>query len=265
MKYIILSLLVLGTVSMVSADHAEVVIEPTLGSALDDTCGLSNTCYIPNVATVDVGGKVIFSNTDNDQHTFVAGDISNKSGEFDSGIIQAGESFEWTPTSVGQVNHFCIIHPWMNGIIIIQESKPAPITIQPLVGMMTNGEQVLVSFEPGMTGEQLEVIVQFPNQEHVNYDLVIVQNKEIILGDLDVHVHQGEFTHTTIPLLYDVIQEPLDISIKFKGYGIDQLTGPIDENIKFMQVIPEFPIAMLVMVVAIAGVVIGTRSKLVRI
>ena len=33
----------------------------------------------------------------------------------------AGSSFEWTPDTVGEIPYFCMVHPWMQGLIIVQE------------------------------------------------------------------------------------------------------------------------------------------------
>ena len=80
-------------------------------------------CFIPKEATVDVGGKVIFSNTDTAAHTFTAGAATGgPAGEFDSGLVMAGSSYEWTPTAAGEVPYFCMVHPWMTGLIVVQEA-----------------------------------------------------------------------------------------------------------------------------------------------
>ena len=57
------------------ADHSEVTITPIAGSgSADSDCELTEEgCFSPNHATVNVGGVVIFSNTDTDPHTFTSG------------------------------------------------------------------------------------------------------------------------------------------------------------------------------------------------
>ncbi|MCH9659196.1 thioredoxin domain-containing protein [archaeon] len=126
----LLSVLVLfAIISVISitpafADHAEVTVEPVAGSG---TLGCEETpegCFIPSTATVDVGGKVIFSNTDSVAHTFTSGMVSDADSVgavFDSSLAMAGSSFEWSPTVVGEQPYFCIVHPWMDGLIIVQE------------------------------------------------------------------------------------------------------------------------------------------------
>ena len=75
------------------ADHTEVTVEPVEGSGVPG-CEELDGCNNPTEATVDVGGKVIFSNTDSAAHTWTAGTATDgPSGEFDSGLVIAGNSF----------------------------------------------------------------------------------------------------------------------------------------------------------------------------
>ena len=88
------------------ADHSEVTIGTVEKSGFSQEC-VADGCYIPSIATVDVGGKVIMTNTDTTGvHTFTSGTIDgfaqNPSGTFDSGILASGESIEWIPDTVGE-------------------------------------------------------------------------------------------------------------------------------------------------------------------
>ena len=118
----------LGMISMspVSfADHSEITITPISGSGSGPGCELTDEgCYSPNTATVDVGGVVIFSNTDNVAHTFSSGVPSDDiiGTEFNSGMLAPGDSAEWIPENIGEFSYFDMIHPWMQGTIIVQEA-----------------------------------------------------------------------------------------------------------------------------------------------
>jgi len=103
------------------ANHLEITIRPTLGS----TTGCEDTvdgCYIPSIATVDVGSTIIFLNTDITAHTFTAGTVRDgPSNEFDTGLLMTGDSFEYHPDTIGEIPYMCTIHPWMEGLIIVQK------------------------------------------------------------------------------------------------------------------------------------------------
>jgi len=125
MKFIFLLILLISfgiTIDNVFADHLEIIIIPDIGSAdfTDNCTNFEYGCYTPGTAQIDIGGKIIFSNTDSASHTFSAGTAADgPSGEFDSGMIMAGNSYEWIANKEGEIPYFCMVHPWMNGIILV--------------------------------------------------------------------------------------------------------------------------------------------------
>ena len=107
------------------AEHSEVTITPISGSGSGSGCELTEEgCYNPSIATVDVGGVVTFSNTDSVSHTFSSGVPSDDviGTEFNSGMLAPGDSAEWIPENIGEFSYFDMIHPWMQGTIIVQEA-----------------------------------------------------------------------------------------------------------------------------------------------
>jgi plastocyanin len=91
-------------------------------------CEETDECYTPSEVTVDVGEKIIMTNTDPAGiHTFTSytleDDFPTASGIFDSSMLM-GENltFEWTADTVGEVPYYCTLHAWMRGIIIVQEA-----------------------------------------------------------------------------------------------------------------------------------------------
>ena len=119
--------LVAGIISMSPAsfaDHHEITITPVPGSGFPDSGCEVDGCYNPSTATVGVGSVVIFSNTDSVSHTFSSGVPSDDiiGTEFNTGILAPGDSAEWIPENIGEFAYFDMIHPWMQGTIIVQEA-----------------------------------------------------------------------------------------------------------------------------------------------
>ena len=136
MTFSVLSVAVIGLLTMTPAafaDHSEVTIEAALGSGAPGCEDTAEGCYIPSTATVDVGGKVIMSNPDTAAHTFTAGSPNDgPTGEFDTGLIMAGGLYEYSPDTVGEIPYFCMVHPWMKGLITVSSDgndtpNPEPI------------------------------------------------------------------------------------------------------------------------------------------
>ena len=291
-----LAAVVVGTTTATPAafaDHAEVTIDTVDGSGFGQDCAVSNGgsgCYTPMEATVDVGGKVIMVNSDptGAAHSFTSGTVAGFSpspdGVFDSGLLNQDESFEWSPDTVGEVPYYCFLHTWMVGTIIVQEVEAEDDAHDDgdthaddahddesdmmqmdgdatATGMLSDGTMVSIWTTEPTAGEAMEIAIEFADKEHVNHDIVVMQNGENVLSDGDgAHHHDGTGMHKTAPLSSS---DPVDITITFQGYGVDNpKTGPIGEEVVFSNVVPEFgTIAMMILAVAIISIVAVTAKS----
>ena len=282
-SFFVLFAIAAGIVAMTPAafaDHSEVTIVPAPGSGAPGCEDTAEGCYIPSTATVDVGGVVIMTNTDSAAHTFTSGTPDGgPDGVFDTSLLMIDGSYEWSPDTVGEYPYFCMVHPWMQGLIIVQEVEAEEatddhgddhmddaghlMTQASATGMMSDGTKVSVWTTEPMAGEMMEVHVEFEDSEHVNHDITVTQNGKTVLDDMGAHHHEGSGMHTTAPLSSS---DPVDITITFQGYGVDDpKTGPIGEEIVFSKVVPEFgTIAMMILAVAIISIVAVTaKSKVI--
>jgi len=121
------SLLVLmSVVSMIAiapsafAAHHEVTVTNAPGSATPG-CEETDTCFIPSTATIEEGGTVTWENTDNAAHTASSGTPEGgPDGVFDSSLMMVNGSFSFTFDSAGTYPYFCMVHPWMQGTVIVE-------------------------------------------------------------------------------------------------------------------------------------------------
>src|SRR3989338_3785997 len=200
----------------------------------------------------------------------VAGLVAVTPGEvFNSSLVMAGSSYEWTPTTVGEVPYFCMVHPWMTGLIVVQEAGADDTDggmhteDATASGMLSDGTKVSIMTSAPTSGEKMEITVDFEDSEHANYDVMVTQNGAEVLNDMAAHAHEGEGMHETAPLSSS---DPVEITITFQGYGInDPKTGPIGEQVVFSNIVPEFgTVAMMILAVAIISIVAVTaKSKVI--
>jgi len=129
-----------------SLAYADVTIEAAQGSGAPGCEETADRCYLPNTVNVDIGERVIFSNTDSAAHTFTSGDpdVPNSIQTlFDSSLVMGGSTYEWTPSQEGEVPYFCMVHPWMEGMIIVGDSGtttiPTPIPTTPPSPIIDDG------------------------------------------------------------------------------------------------------------------------------
>ena len=282
-----------------SAFAEDIKIENGRGSS-EPGCELSNLCFVPAIATANVGDKIIFLNGDDAPHTSTSGTAaSGPNGIWDSGLQQPGVDFVFIATDPGTYEYFCMVHPWMAGqleilaqgedssTVNVEEGTTVDDTVSMIYGDMTpeisKKEPGVVSevfanivTSDGEKGSPLIIEVEFIESDgfvinHVNYDIVASQNGNLILADDGAHRHLFKYpVHTTSVLEFDPKTHPVDIDVTFQGIGhfVGSLTeesilgvyGPIGQTSTF-QVVPEFGVVVsLVLVISIVAV-IGLSAK----
>ena len=82
---------------------------------LFDSTNLGDKAYEPNPIKIAPGSSVLWTNDDRVAHSVTAIE-----GGFDSGILDAGELFEYTFNKVGGYDYYCTLHPSMVGHVEVQ-------------------------------------------------------------------------------------------------------------------------------------------------
>ena len=106
-------------------------VENAVGSS---TPGCEPDCFLPATLTIAPGDTVEFVNNDNAAHTSTSGTPTDGAdGNWDSSLVMVGMSYSVTLDTVGDYPYFCMVHPWMAGLVIVGEggtSTPAsePVT-----------------------------------------------------------------------------------------------------------------------------------------
>ena len=96
--------------------NAKVV--PVSGSA---SPGCEPECYDPSSVTISAGGTVTFVNSDTAPHTATSGNAPDgPDGVWDSSLIMIDMSYSVTLDNSGTYDYFCMVHPWMQGIVIVE-------------------------------------------------------------------------------------------------------------------------------------------------
>jgi plastocyanin len=79
---------------------------------------MKSTAFQPSRLEITAGTTVAWANNDAVEHTVTAIDRS-----FDSGNIAPGASWQYTFTRPGTYQFFCVVHPFMKGVVIVKEGK----------------------------------------------------------------------------------------------------------------------------------------------
>ena len=124
--YLTFSLLAIFSLIVVAppafAAHGEGGMSATVENAAgSSTPGCEPDCFIPSTVVITVGGTVTWENTDTAAHTASSGTpAGGPDGVFDSSLIISGGSYSVTLDDEGTYPYFCMVHPWMEGTVIVE-------------------------------------------------------------------------------------------------------------------------------------------------
>jgi plastocyanin len=80
---------------------------------------LTDDAYQPNPIEVSVDDTITWTNDDIVQHTVTSGESGEPNGEFDSGLMSPGTTFEHSFAEAGEYPYFCTLHPNMVGTVMV--------------------------------------------------------------------------------------------------------------------------------------------------
>ena len=98
------------------------IVSNPVGSSVPGCEGTDEGCFIPSTVTIDMGGEVTWVNDDAAAHTVTSGVLADggPDGLFDSGLLSPETSFSATFWAEGEYPYFCLVHPWMEGLVIVE-------------------------------------------------------------------------------------------------------------------------------------------------
>lgn len=153
-------------------------------------------------------------------------DFGTPDGIFNSERFMTDESWSYTFNRPGEFSYFCMIHPWMEGIILVQELIPDfphdetgnEIELPDLRYTPDGAIEVNLTSEPNIikTHEVVKLIYQFynpftnSNLAKMKYDFIIFQNGKEIFHDSGINQIGGDYRNV-------VFEEGGSIIIRFEG------------------------------------------------
>jgi len=247
------------------AEHSKVDINMAAGSSVPG-CEEMNMCYMPYNAALDPGGEAMWHNIDTAAHTVSSGTPAEGLDDvFDSGLVAAGGMFSYKFEEAGTYDYFCMVHPWMTGIVTISAEHEEMEEMGGMEGMEHSDEHAASGVEDisdqftatttsgvihhiGANSDDDTLIVHLFGADD-DGELKITLNKDIITPFDDgsyfvlINSEEVEFEQmgNTIHIEYDAGTEKIEI------------VGS--------HVVPEFgTIAMIVLAVAIISIIVITAK-----
>ena len=222
MNLLVLSSILIVLTSTQAAVYAEeYVIDIPFGAYNPELNTPAEVWYDPPQMFATVGDTITWYNDDIEAHTVTSGDSSGRfgwmdnkdfgtpDGIFDSGRFMPGESWSNTFEESGTFSYYCTIHPWMEGILIVEEAIPdyphdatgKKIEFPLLQFTPDRNIEVNLAWDPPVikTHEKIQFVYQFydtqsnSNLADMKYDFIIFQNGKEIFRDTGLNQIGGDY------------------------------------------------------------------------
>ncbi|NND85899.1 MAG: hypothetical protein HKM23_00930 [Nitrosopumilus sp.] len=216
--FLIPLLLILGIIPFVDAE--EYIIDIPFGAYNPELNTPAEVWYDPPQMFLKVGDTITWYNDDIESHTVTSGEGSGRfgwmsdnfgtpDGNFDSDRIMPGESWSYKFEESGSFSYYCTIHPWMDGILIVEKQIPdyphdatgARLNFPLLQYTHDLDIEVNLTWDPPVikTHEKIQFVYQFydpqtnSNLAEMKYNFVIFQNGKEIFRDEGISQIGGDY------------------------------------------------------------------------
>ena len=221
MSFLILFLMLITLASTSIAYAEEYIVDIPFGAYNPELNTPAEVWYDPPQMFVTVDDTITWYNDDRESHTVTSGDSSGRfgwmdnkalgepDGIFDSELFKPGESWSYKFEESGTFSYFCTIHPWMEGIVIVEKEIPdyphdatgKKLEFPLLQYTPDRNIEVNLSWDPPVikTHEKIQFVYQFydpttnSNLAKMKYNFIIFQNGKEIFRDEGLNQIGGDY------------------------------------------------------------------------
>ena len=120
------------------------------------------------ILEIKTGDSIVWKNADTAAHTVTSGIASEGPDNiFDSGLFAPGKSFTQVFTDVGKYPYFCLVHPWMDGSVIVASGY----SVIPQVGKQVGDGTTYFDVEYDFNRLLSEVIID-EEQKSITFEII---------------------------------------------------------------------------------------------
>lgn len=212
------------------------------------------------VVEILIGDTVKWQNADTAAHTVTSGNVQDGPSDlFDSGLFPPGQQFSYTFDEIGNYPYYCVVHPWMDGIIMVT----AGYSIIPNVGKQAGDGSTYFDVEydfnrllgnPIIDTEQKSITFEIIGQsQSENKDLELRLPSELIDGNFIIWIDGEKLSD------FDQVQDG-NVNVVFLSVEHDSKLLTIMGT----SVVPEFgAIGVMVLLISIISVIaLSAKSRI---
>ena len=221
MNSLIIFLILIISTSTSTAYAVDYVVDIPYGAYNPELNTPAEVWFDPSQIFVTVGDTITWYNDDREGHTVTSGessgrfgwmdnkDLGKPDGIFDSERFMPGESWSYKFEESGTFSYFCTIHPWMEGIVIVEKEIPdyphdatgKKLEFPFLQYTPDRNIEVNLTWNPPViqTHEKIQFVYQFYNPQtnsnlaKMKYNFIIFQNGKEIFRDEGLSQIGGDY------------------------------------------------------------------------
>jgi len=214
------------------------------------------------IVEISVGDTVVWKNADSAAHTVTSGTaIDGPDDLFDSNLFGPGKSFSHKFKEIGFYPYYCLVHPWMEGAIIVTAGYSIIPNVGKLVGDGNTSFDVEYDFSrlldnPVIDEEQKSITFELiGDAKSDNNDLELRLPTELIDGNFVIWV-DGEKVSD-----FEQVKEE-DLNVLYMELSLDSSLLTIMGT----SIVPEFgSMAMTILVISIVSMIILSQKQRIQL
>ena len=260
----------MSVVSMIAIAPSAFADETVTNAPGSSTPGCEPNCFVPSTVTIEVGETVTWDNTDTAAHTATAGSATDgPTGVWDSSLIMAGGSYSYTADTAGTFDYFCMVHPWMEGTLIVEAAGAADAAAAEAAAAEAAAAAAAAA-EAAMAAPAIDAADYISTSgapvtsitANADDDSVIIAIDAADDGVLSVTLHSEVITAFDDGT-YFVLIDNEEVEFEQSGSNLTIPYGAGNERVEIVgsHVVPEFgTIAMIILAVALVSIIAITAK-----
>jgi len=211
---------------------------------------------------ISLGDTILWKNADTAAHTVTSGNVQEGPDDiFDSSLFGPGKSFSHKFTETGHFDYYCLLHPWMDGTIMVTDGY----SIIPDVGKLTGDGSTFFDVEydfnrllgkPLIDTEQKSITFEIIGEsQSENHDLELRLPSDLIDGNFVIWIDGEKISD------FDQVKDD-DVNVVF-------LTVDADSELLTVMgtsVVPEFgTMGIMILLISIISMIALTQKSRIQV
>jgi len=173
-------------------------------------CEETNQCFVPYEVSIPVGEQVTWSNDDTAAHTVTSVTSGSPNGIFDSALFMAGKTFSHMFESAGEFTYFCMVHPWMAGIVKVGNTPySSPESTETKITVLMNGPSTFYLDESSQIIRATVEIKNYSPSDGIYFMKVTHLPTQKVMKDFEIYLRDSGNNLWSVQVAYPILESDI--------------------------------------------------------